>query len=74
MQVIKSNGVADTNFSTFQSATPGSTGTWATQTFATLESTNYTAGDYMTLRIRLQAPTNGNTRVGNIVLNYLSNK
>ena len=72
VQVIKSNGSADTNFSSFQSATPGSTSTWATHTFSSLESSNYTAGDYMTLRIRMQAKSSGavDTRVGKIVLSY----
>lgn len=70
VQIIKSNGSADTNFSTFQSATPGSTTTWTTTNFSTFNSSNYTAGDYMTIRIRLQSPTSGDVRVGKIVLNY----
>lgn len=57
----------------FVSVTPGSTSTWATNNSAcTLAAGTYTAGDYMTLRIRMQSGTSGDTRIGNIVLNYLS--
>ena len=57
----------------FVSVTPGSTSTWATNnTACTLAAGTYTAGDYMTLRIRMQSGTSGDTRIGNIVLNYLS--
>lgn len=57
----------------FVSVTPGSTGTWATNNSAcTLSSGTYTAGDQMTLRIRMQSPTGGDVRVGTINLSYLS--
>lgn len=57
----------------FVSVTPGSTSTWATNTSAcALDTGTYTAGDYMTLRIRMQSPTSGDVRVGNINLSYLS--
>jgi plastocyanin len=57
----------------FVSVTPGTIVTWATNTTAcTLSAGTYTAGNYMTLRIRVQSPQNGDVRVGNIVLNYLS--
>lgn len=57
----------------FVSVTPGSTGTWATNNSAcTLSSGTYTAGDYMTLRMRMQSPNGGDVRIGNINLNYLS--
>lgn len=57
----------------FVSVTPGSTSTWATNNSAcTLNTGTYTAGDYMTLRIRMQSPTSGDVRVGNINLSYLS--
>jgi parallel beta-helix repeat protein len=63
----------DTQICNFVSVTPGSTNTWTPNTTAcTLSTGTYTPGDYITLRIRLQAPTSGNTRVGNIVLNYKS--
>lgn len=59
----------------FAAVTPGSTSTWATNSSAcTLGNGNYTPGGYMTLRLRLQSPNGGDVRVGNIVLNYLSNK
>jgi hypothetical protein len=57
----------------FVSVTPASTTTWtANNSACTLSSGTYTASGYMTLRIRLQSPTSGDVRVGNIVLNYLS--
>jgi hypothetical protein len=57
----------------FVAVTPGTASTWSTNTTAcTLGSGTYTAGDYMTLRIRMQSPTSGDTRLGNITLNYLS--
>ena len=58
----------------FVDVTPGSVSTWATNTASCSLTGTYTAGDYMTLRIRLQSPTSGDVRVGNITLNYLSNK
>ncbi len=57
----------------FVSVTPGSTNTWATDTSAcTLGTGTYTAGDYITLRLRMQSPNSGDVRIGNINLNYLS--
>jgi hypothetical protein len=59
----------------FVAVTPGSPNTWATNTSAcalTLSGSTYTAGGYMTIRVRLQSPNAGDVRVGNIVLNYLS--
>jgi hypothetical protein len=57
----------------FVSVTPGSTSTWtANNTACTLSAGTYTAGGYMTLRIRVQSPTSGDVRAGNIVLSYLS--
>jgi hypothetical protein len=51
--------------------TPTSTSTWQ-QNSATSSSGTYTPGSFMTLRIRLQAPQNGNTKVGEISIKYLS--
>lgn len=57
----------------FVSVTPGSTSTWTTNTSAcTLSSGTYTAGDYLTFRIRMQSPNGGDVRIGNINLSYLS--
>jgi hypothetical protein len=59
----------------FVAVTPGSTSTWAANnTACTMSTGTYTPGSYITLRIRLQSPTSGDVRVGNIMLNYLSNK
>lgn len=55
----------------FASITPTSTGVWQIRSAGTISGT-YTAGEYMTLRIRLQSPTGGDVRVGNITMDYLS--
>jgi hypothetical protein len=72
VQVIKPSGSADSNFTSFQSATPGSTSTWTVKSFTALDASGYTAGDYLTIRIRMQSPTSGDIRIGNLLLNYLS--
>ena len=69
LAAIDSAGTTQCNF---VSATPGSTSTWTATSNCTLSAGTYTAGDYITLRIRLQAPTSGDTRVGNISLSYLT--
>lgn len=55
----------------FASITPTATGAWQIRNAGTISGT-YTAGEYMTLRIRLQSPTSGDVRVGNITMDYLS--
>jgi|GEM_PF-1049321 len=47
---------------------------WTTQTPSCISGGTYTAGDYLTIRLRMSARNNANVDVGNIVLNYLSNK
>lgn len=57
----------------FVNVTPGSINAWATNNSAcTLGTGTYTAGDYITLRLRMQSPNGGDVRIGNISLNYLS--
>jgi hypothetical protein len=55
----------------FVSITPTATLTWQAMDPGTVTGT-YTPGDYMTIRIRLQSPLNGDTRVGNIYMDYFS--
>ncbi len=76
MEIRNSSGTAET--STASWATIGSLGsaaTWTAVSPSTLASTTtgYTAGDYLTLRIRLSAKSNANIKLGNITLNYKSN-
>jgi parallel beta-helix repeat protein len=71
LQLLDSGGTAPTGYD-FVDATPGSTSTWTSFTPSTTISGTYTDGDYITLRLRLKAPTSGNVRIGNITLNYLS--
>jgi parallel beta-helix repeat protein len=53
--------------------TPASAPAWATNsTSCSISGGTYTAGDYLTIRIRLSAVNNESIRVGNITLNYLS--
>ncbi len=69
---LEARDSTDSVICNFVSVTPGSTSTWtANNTACTLSSGTYTAGDYMTLRIRVQSPQNGDVRVGNLTLNYL---
>ncbi len=71
--LVEARDSADVQRCNFVSVTPGSASTWSANNSAcTLSAGTYTPGDYMTLRFRLQAPTSGNTRVGNIVLTYNS--
>lgn len=55
----------------FGSITPASITTWQSVSAGTISGT-YTAGGYMTLRIRMTSPTNGDVRIGNIKMDYLS--
>lgn len=55
----------------FASVTPTATTTWQTKSAGTISGT-YTAGGYMTLRIRMTSPTSGDVRIGNIKLDYLT--
>lgn len=55
----------------FVSVTPTANNTWQTKDPGTVTGT-YTAGDYLTIRVRMQSPTNGDIRIGNIYLDYLS--
>lgn len=55
----------------FASITPTSINNWQSRNAGTISGT-FTAGSYMTLRLRMQAGTSDNTRIGNITLNYLS--
>lgn len=73
VQAINSNGTTDSHYTSFLSFTPASTSTWATSCQA-LDTTGYTASGYMTLRIRLTAPSGGTTRVGNIALGYTTSR
>lgn len=55
----------------FASVTPTATSTWQTKSAGTISGT-YTAGGYMTLRIRMTSPTSGDVRISNIKLDYLT--
>ncbi len=71
IEIRDSSNSAAVNFDTVGSgnATPSATGTWQTTNFD-ISSGSYTAGDYLTLRIRLTSPQNGEVRVGNIYFDY----
>jgi hypothetical protein len=73
LELRDSTNSVETNVN-FASVTPSSTSTWQTKTSGTVSGT-YTAGDYVTIRVRMYStntvPANG-VRIGNITLNYLS--
>jgi hypothetical protein len=53
--------------------TPSTTSTWETKTPSCTSSGTYTAGGYITVSIRMQSGTSGDTRLGQINLSYYSN-
>lgn len=55
----------------FASVTPSAATAWETKSAGTISGT-YTAGGYMTLRIRMVSPTGGDVRISNIKMDYLS--
>ncbi len=55
----------------FVSVTPNANNTWQVRDPGTFTGT-YTPGDYMTFRIRMQSPQNGDVRIGNIYMDYYS--
>lgn len=55
----------------FASVTPTVATAWQTRSAGTISGT-YTAGGYMTLRIRMVSPTSGDVRISNIKMDYLS--
>jgi len=69
--ITKSNGSADSNVNALN-ITPGSATAWANKTASALDSSGYTAGDYLTVRIRMNATSPATVRVGNIQLLYKS--
>lgn len=64
------NGTVETNWNTC-ALTPGSNSTWATVTGCSVTGT-YAADGIMTLRLHITSPQNGDVRIGDIVLTYLS--
>lgn len=68
------NGTIETNWTagTPCALTPAANTTWQTKTGCNVSGT-YAADGIMTLRLHLTSPTNGDIRIGDIVLTYLSN-
>jgi len=64
-------GTVETNCN-YVSVTPGSTTTWTASGGGCTIAGSYTAGGYMTLRVRMTSPASGDVRIGNITLNYKS--
>ena len=70
LEIRDTTGGVETN-NNFTSVTPTTTTTWQARPGGTLTG-SYTAGQVMTLRIRLTSPNAGDVRLGNITLNYYS--
>jgi len=70
LEVRDTAGTVETN-NNFASVTPTTTTTWQSRPGGSLGGT-YTAGQVMTLRIRMTSPNAGDVRLGNITLNYYS--
>lgn|GEM_PF-5882032 len=71
LEVRDSSGSVETN-DNFASVNPGSASTWTSTTGGGAIGGSYTAGGYMTMRIRMSAKNTANVRIGNITLTYLS--
>ena len=71
IELRDSSGTVRCNFT---SLTMGSTNSWITNNPACLSAGTYTPGDYLTIRLRMSSKNSAQVDVGNIVLNYLSNK
>jgi hypothetical protein len=53
--------------------TPSTTSTWETKTPTCTSSGTFAANGYITISIRMQSGTSGDTRLGQIILSYYSN-
>jgi hypothetical protein len=73
VEALNSSGTVDSNYSSSYS-TVTSTSTMTAQNLPTLTSGNYTAGSYLTLRIRLTASTGGVIEIGNITIPYTTDQ
>ncbi len=71
VSVTRTDGSADTTF-TATNITPGSTSTWATYSSKGLDTTGYTAGGSMNIRIRMSSLSNSDIRLADIILPYYS--
>ncbi len=71
IELRDSSGTVRCNFT---SLTMGSTNSWITNNPTCLSAGTYTPGDYLTIRLRMSSKNSAQVDVGNIVLNYLSNK
>jgi hypothetical protein len=69
LQIIPSSGT-DANYSSYVS--PGTLSTsWGNMATSGLSGT-YTAGDYMTIKVRMTSTSGANVELGNITLTYYS--
>lgn len=71
IELRDSSGTVRCNFT---GLTMGSANSWITNTPNCLSAGTYTPGDYLTIRLRMSSKNSAQVDVGNIVLNYLSNK
>ncbi len=71
IELRDSSGTVRCNFT---SLTMGSNNSWITNNPTCLSAGTYTPGDYLTIRLRMSSKNSAQVDVGNIVLNYLSNK
>ena len=71
LEVRSSAGTVETSCN-YASITPGSASTWIGAGGGCTIAGSYTAGGYMTLRIRMSSLSSAETRIGNITLSYYS--
>jgi hypothetical protein len=71
VKAIGTNNTTDSNYAGYVAVSTGTT--LSSVTLTSLDGTNYTAGGYMTFKIRLSSPnTSTNVRIGNLTLTYYS--
>lgn len=71
LQAIAGNGTTESNCN-YVGTTPASASTWTASGGSCTLAGSYSAGDTMTLRIRVTSSNSANVRVGNISLSYKS--
>jgi hypothetical protein len=73
INMTRTDGTADTTFAaTPVNITPGGTSTWTSYSTKGLDTTGYSAGGSMTIRIRMSSISSSDIRLGDIILPYFS--
>jgi hypothetical protein len=69
--ITRTDGVTDTGWNAI-TINPAAAGAWTTYNSTAIQSTGYSAGGVLTVRIKMTAPQNQHVRLGTITFPYLS--